>query len=66
MPNEARLNLKKKRSLIYVSKGVIWASEYSSGASNLGSGGAQAPGAPPGSATEYLMNLKVTKLSTKM
>ena len=49
MPSEARLNLKKKKGLIYVSKGVIWASEYSLGPQIWGSGGGPAP---PGSATD--------------
>ena len=35
-----------KNCLIYVSKGVIWASEYSLGPQIWGPGGARAPGAP--------------------
>ena len=45
MPSEARLNF-QKNCLIYVSKGVIWASEYSLGLQIWGPGGARAPGAP--------------------
>ena len=48
MPSEGRLNF-LKNCLIYVSKGVIWASEYSLGPHIWGPGGARAP--PPGSAT---------------
>ena len=48
MPREVRLNLKKKKkSLIYVSKGVIWASEYRLGPQIWGpGGGAGGPGPP--------------------
>ena len=46
MLSEARQNF-KKNCLIYVSKGVIWASEYSLGPQIWGPGGARAPGAPP-------------------
>ena len=45
MPSEVRQNF-KKNCLIYVSKGVIWASEYSLGPQIWGPGGARAPGAP--------------------
>ena len=45
MPSKARLNF-KKNCLIYVSKGVIWASEYSLGPQIWGPGGARAPGPP--------------------
>ena len=45
MPSKVRLNF-LKNCLIYVSKGVIWASEYSMGPQIWGPGGI-----PPGSAT---------------
>ena len=45
MPSKVRLNF-KKNCLIYVSKGVIWASEYSLGPQIWGPGGAWAPRAP--------------------
>ena len=44
MLSEVRLNFKKKNCLIYVSKGVIWSSEYSLGPQIWGPGG---PGPPP-------------------
>ena len=37
-----------------MSKGVIWASEYSLGPQIWGPGGGRASGAPPGSATEKI------------
>ena len=46
MPSEARLNL-KKNCLIYVSKGVIWASEYSLGPQIWGPGGGLGPPLDP-------------------
>ena len=42
MPSEARVNF-FKNCLIYVSKGVIWASEYSLGPQIVGPGGAWGP-----------------------
>ena len=44
MPSKARLNF-KKNCLIYVSKGVIWASEYSLWPQIWGPGGPQGPAA---------------------
>ena len=64
MSSEARL-IFKKNCLIYVSKGVIWASEYSLGPQIWGPGGARAPGAPPGSTTGNINLLKKKNLSRK-
>ena len=49
MPSKVRLNF-KFFCFIYVSKGVIWASEYSLGPQLWGQGGL-GPQGPPGSAT---------------
>ena len=54
MLSKARLNFLKKNCLIYVSKGVIWASEYSLGPQIWGPGGPGAPGPPTGSATDKI------------
>ena len=51
MPSKVRLNF-LKNCPIYVSKGVIWSSEYSLGPQIWGPGGSGPPG-PPGSATGY-------------
>ena len=55
MASEARLNF-KKNCLIYVSKGVIWASEYSLGPQIWG------PGDPP---LDPLLSIPVILQSTK-
>ena len=59
MPSEARLNF-LKNCLIYVSKGVIWASEYSLGPQIWGPGG-PGPRSPP---PDPLLNLSFTCSST--
>ena len=69
MLSKVRLNF-KKNCLIYVSKGVIWASEYSLGPQIWGPGGTQAtPGSTPAQPTppyskEYFKKTRITTIVT--